>query len=397
MLLAHPEFAPREVPVPPVLVALVVFGLVILAARSGRRRARAAGPITDPAPAEPLLERLTPAGVILRILGLGLLTLGVVAGAIGSDDQLDNIAPVLLVGFGWPALLVLEVLVGGVFARLNPWDTLARLLAPLGAGEGELTHDVRPAVVAATAWIWYLTVPLEALDPVIVATAFGAYTLYTVAGCLAFGRVRWLTSAEVFTLLFGWISRARRGHLAGWDPPPGARAVIAVLAGGLLAGQLRDTHLYDPLRTVTFSWLWHTVALAVVAALVYLLLRAADRRPEASTATAAAVWVVVGLALALALARNRVLTSAQFLPALMSDPLGRGWDLFGTGGPVRFDASPLTETGRVLTQVGLVAVGALAAARVVAHRFAGEVGARTTPATAIAFLAWVAVLAFMAI
>ena len=82
---------------------------------------------------------------------------------------------------------------------------------------------------------------------------------------------------------------------------------------------------------------------------------------------AGAVPALAGVALALALARSRLLTSVQLLPILVSDPLGRGWDLFGTA-DWGVNPDPLGVAGRAAVQVGILLAGHVAGGAVVARR-----------------------------
>ncbi|MGH9169166.1 MAG: hypothetical protein ACRD02_15195, partial [Acidimicrobiia bacterium] len=163
--------------------------------------------------------QLSPPQIATRTLAVGIAGLAVVAGRVGSEDQLRNIAPALVVGAGWPLLVLGSVVFGPVWRWLDPWDGAGRVL-----GQREAAHQpsprspehVWPALAPALLWSWYLGAYADALSPRAVGGALGLYSIVTVAGCLAFGRVAWLSRAEVFGLLFGWAARLRRGRLVSW-------------------------------------------------------------------------------------------------------------------------------------------------------------------------------------
>jgi hypothetical protein len=307
---------------------------------------------------------------------VGLLLLAVAAGRLGSPLQLRNLAPALVIGVAWPLLVLGSALFGPVWRWVDPWDAMARPAGREGSGDpteaspGE-AGDVWPAVVPALTWVWYLNVWPGSLDPRAVGAVLAVYSILTVAGCLAVGRKRWLSRAEVFGIFFSWTARLRRGRLLDWTPPRGAEAVLGVLAGGLLFGALRRTSLWGALNVAPLAVLYATAGLvgscAVVAALLSGLGRS-SRPPRASGAVwAAAVPAVASLAVAMALARNRLFTSLQLLPALASDPFGLGWDLFGTA-DWAVNPDPLGHVGLPILQVLVLVAGHLAGAWILSRR-----------------------------
>lgn len=332
------------------------------------------GQLPDSAPMESWSGRLRIPQVATRIVAVGLLGVSVAAGRVGLDDQLRNVAPALVVGFAWPALLAGSMALGPVWRWLDPWDTLARPWdRPPDAGGA--SGDVWAAALVAAAWVWYLAAFEDALQPRSIGIALGAYSILTVGGALLLGRERWFSRTEVFGLLFAWAARLPRGRLPRWTPPAGAGAVLGILAGGLVFGLVRHSPLWVE---QSFAENAGTLASAGVlgSALGGLLLmegadRWANRAGVSGSVGAAAVPVVVGLALALALANDRLLTSAQVLPIVAGDPFGFGWDLFGTADWV-VRTNLLGGNGRTLLQAALVAAGGVAGATVLSLRVPGR-------------------------
>jgi hypothetical protein len=279
-------------------------------------------------------------------------------------------------------LVLASALLDDVWRWLNPWDTLARVLGGVAPDDPDPAPepDARWALPAAVAWVWYLHLYGQSLSPRAVGAALAAYTIVTVSGCLAVGRRRWFARAEVFTLLFGWVARIRRGGLLAWTPPRGADLVLGVLAGGALFTMVRISDLWRPLGQGTRPQLWAVVGLvaccAGAAGLLRLLERRARRLGSAGAVAAAAVPTVAALTVAVGLSRSRLPSAAQLLVVLAGDPFGRGWDLFGTAGlPVH--PNPLTTTGLVLTQVLVLCAGGVASA-VIARRRSEPGGGRST-------------------
>ncbi|MGH2572419.1 MAG: hypothetical protein ACRDGU_02875 [Actinomycetota bacterium] len=323
--------------------------------------------------------RLSPAQMATRALAVGIAGLAVVAGRVGSEDQLRNIAPALVVGAGWPLLILGSLALGPVWRWLDPWDGVGRALGLREVAPQTLapsSEHVWPALAPALLWRWYLGAYADALSPRAVGGAMGVYSIVTVAGCLAFGRVAWLSRAEVFGLLFGWAARLRRGRLVSWTPPAGAEAVLGALAGGLLFGVVRRSSLWGTLNVVPLSTLYATAGVVVACALgagtVVALERWARRLGAAGSVAAAVVPAVAAVIIGVAMARNRLLTSVQLLPVLASDPFGAGWDLFGTA-EWAIQPDPIGDGGRALVQALALVAGHGLGAVVLGRRVRREV------------------------
>jgi hypothetical protein len=361
-LLAHPLLDPGGLAIPPAAAAVVAMLVVATVARLWPESA--VKPSGELPASYSWLGTLSLGQVATRVLAVGLLLLAIAAGRAGSQDQLENIASALVVGAGWPLLLLGSAVLGPVWRWADPWDAIARPLAPSGSEAG----SVAGAVIPAAAWAWYLSAYREALDPPNVGLALAVYSIVTVGGCLALGRIWWLSRYEVFGMLFGWVGM--RGRLVRWRPPAGATLVIGVLAGGLAFGAVRMSTLWGGLNAARHALLWATVGVAVsaglYAAVLWLLDRWSNRLDVPGSVAAAVVPAVAGLAVALAMARNRLFTSVQLLPALALDPFGARGSPLARGYP--FVAEPLGDTGLLVAQVAVLLMAHLAGAIVLARR-----------------------------
>lgn len=328
--------------------------------------------------------------VATRTLAVLLLLLAIVAGRVGSADELENLAPALVVGAGWPLLVAGSLVLGPVWRWVDPWDGMARALARQDTSEPP--GHVWPAVLLALPWLWVLGVHPRPLDPRTVGAALAVYTTVTLAGALAVGRRRWLSSAEPVGILLSWFALARQGRLGGWVAPAGAEALLGVAAGGLLFSGFRRTEVwvrlsegYDPTAAATAGL---ALSCALGAALVMLAAYAGGLLGGGATVARGVVPAVAGIALAVALARNRFFTSVQLLPSLLGDPLGRGWDLLGAAGQ-GLDPAPLGAVGLLVVQLAVL-LGCHAWGGFVAGRGAGR-GARAAAAVLLAYLTAVSV------
>lgn len=366
--IAHPlvEAGPL---ISPLLAAVMGAALVLLVGRRTSLTAKTSAAPTSPP--ETLPDGLDPARVATLTFSAALLAVAIVAGWFGDENQLRNITPALVIGVGWPLLLASSLVGLRIWPWVNPFDALARPLGQMGAPDDDFVkegHTVLPAIPAAAGLVWYLHVFSATLEPRNVATALAIYTVLTVAGCLAVGRRRWMSRGEVFSLLFGWLSKGV--GLARWDPPAGTAVLVSVLVGGLLATPLRRRLLALPATDAVA--LRETLVLAALVAGVYLLTIIARRWDAARPALVTGlVPAIAGIAIADALQFSRIVTSAQLIVRQASDPLGRGWDLFGTAG---WSLQPwfLDDHIRALLQAVIVAGSFLLGAVTVGRRFAGQ-------------------------
>lgn len=399
MNLAHPLQQPGELPL--ALPAAAVIGILVIIgfAMPGRRLAERAGDGGEPQREghEPPLHswegQLSAWQKTGRVLAIALLAAAVAAGRIGSTSELDNLAPALVVGTVWPVMIVWSVVFGPVWRWLDPFDGLARIFARSRAepdadqrveaarSDSTASHHalygtapeagVLAAIPAALAWSWYLSANANALHPRAVGTMLALYTVITLSGCLALGRVSWMARAEVFNLFFGWVAHVRGSRLLGWRPPRGAALVLGVLAGGLVFGGLRQLGAWGPLAVSPYAALYATVGViglcALGAGVVWFLEAWGSARGSPGVVVAATVPAVASIAVALALVHNRLFTSAQLLPGLFGDPFGWGWDLFGVTG-AGLDPDPVGPIGRFLVQATVLLAGHAIGARLVARR-----------------------------
>jgi hypothetical protein len=395
VLRAHPLTDPYALPVSPLLLALVAGTVVLSMAMVLPRRGPSRSP--GPSPTDARRSELTAPVVAARVVGLVLLLLAIGAGRLGVDDELENLAPALVVGAGWPLLFLAAAVIGPVWRWFDPWDSLARVMRAGASGTDAASPTVWPAVAVVLPWLWYLGAYNGTLEPSSVGLALSLYTVLTLAGCLAIGRVRWLSSTEPLGILLGWVAMLPRRRLRGWRPPRGAEALLGVVAGGILFGAYRRTELWGPLNTVPYADLAALAGLAVScaagAALMVSMRRATLRGGDPDAVARAAVPAVAAIVVAVAMERNRLTTSVQLLPGLLGDPFGRGWDLLGPAGS-GLDPAPFDIAGLIGIQLVVVLVGVLAGV-LVAARTAPR-AARLPLAVSSALLADAAVLAVAA-
>lgn len=333
---------------------------------------------------------------LARLLALVLFVVVVVSAGIGADSSRTNLAPVVVYVVFWVGMLFVSGFVGDLWRVVSPFDTVAAVVErtlhgrrpTTGAPEpeaGPARNDVVdddeegeeegwgywPAAMGLLVFVWVELVYPDRARPRALFVLMTAYTVVMVVCAARWGR-EWLRRGEAFAALFGVIAhvaplyRAEDGRLRLRPPftglatlqwQPGLEAVVLVALGSTTYDGLTRTQFWLDLTgdltghsatlagTAGLLWAIGTVALAYVGAM-RMAARLVDERLSSEELRAAFVHSLVPIALAYAVAHyfSLLLLEGQATIALVSDPLGRGWDLFGTAGrAIDFTlVSPLT-------------------------------------------------------
>lgn len=364
MVLAHGLGGRSDLPVP-LWVALygggmaVVISFVVLVAFWSRPHFEQ--PRTGiPLPAA-VYRVLSGTAVRHALAGLGLVAfaLTVLVALAGSASPSQNPAPTWLYVWLWVGLVPASLLLGPVWRFLNP-------LRPLAAGVTRLTgrsggparpYPSRwghwPAVLGLGIFLWLELVYADASDPRTVAAFLVGYTVVHVAFAVRHGP-EWFEHAdafEVYSTLIGRMApfgRDGEGRL-GWRNPfvglastprrPGLVGVVCLVLGSTLFDGVTRTGWWSGLTDGTTGLVnaaWGTAGLlAAVGAVsvVYLAASGLARSTSAPTELPglfahSLVPIAVGYTVAHYFSFFVFQGQAGYL--LASDPLARGWDLFGT-------------------------------------------------------------------
>lgn len=322
-----------------------------------------------------------------------------------QDNPAANFAPVFVYVVFWVGLVFASVLFGDLFHAFNPWRALGRAAGwltgrALGARlPAPLPYPARlgrwPAVAGLAAFAWLELVSAEGATPRTVALAALAYTGLTCVAMALFGIETWIGRGEAFAFYFNLFSRlsplARRGAelglrrplsgLAGVEPLSGTAAFVAIMIGAVTFDGLEENPLWRDLRPrveSAFSSLGlggeragelaGSIGLLAAIIVIYGLYRlgvaGAERAGSRGEARLAAVFAPSLVPIALAYVGAHYLTlllyQGQAIVPLASDPLGRGWDLFGTASR-SIDYTLIGATTTWYAQVALVVAGHVAA------------------------------------
>ncbi len=292
------------------------------------------------------------------VLGLGGLVLVLVAGLAGDPDARSNAAPVMVWVIAWLVLPFLAVVAGNLWAVLNPWATLGRLMGWSGS-PGPGRFGVIPAAVALIALTWLELVYPHSGDPSTLGIAAAAYTICLLVVSWRLGAERAVTSADLFTVYHRVLSAIapfgrdpegrirRRGWLRALTVLPAWRGLtlfVVAMIGTVTYDGMSATPWWEDVTAalgVSRDAIWfETLALVGTVALVGLLYLGvcawAGRIAGGGMSTMevagsfAHTLVPIGLAYAFAHYFTLVAFEGQLIVASISDPFGLGWNLFGT-------------------------------------------------------------------
>jgi len=290
----------------------------------------------------------------LRAIGLAAwlwVVLQLLAG--GTSDA--EVGSLLLWVFGWIGLALVSALIGPAWAWLDPFTTLHDLIAAIfrpsglhlpGRAPWHTRTEAWPAVVFMGFFVW-----LELGAGIGGGRELGlvlvGYTVITLVGMAWYGKHRWRSHGEVFSVWFALLGRLasyglvgrrrdgqvqRRGFAQALTREPWTTsllAVVAVATGSVIWDGLSQTRpFYDIVGD--FHRVVDTLMLLGFLGLMVVLVVGVGRRVGYAAVGAGLVPVSVGYFVAHYL--TYLLIEGQRILVSLSDPLQQGWDLFGTVG-----------------------------------------------------------------
>lgn len=373
-----------------VLVLLVSFAVLALAWREPRWDGAAGGR------GLPALTRLVDARWLRATLAaVGVFTFTWVAAALWfGHDRVTN--PVF--GFTyvwlWVGLVPLSLLFGPLYRMINPLGRLAVLLHLIGlpadglrplSGNTWRRLGTFPAALGLLAFSWLELVQHDNNTLPVLQGWWLAWVVAVIGGTVLFGR-RWVAAADPFEAYAVLVSRASPWqrvdgvvhlvnplrHLGTARSPAGTWAVVAVLLGGTAFDGFTSTSWW--VLTTQSSGLprelWGTLGLLGMVALITLTLALGVRgigrlRPAGplNLLAASVIPIVIGYAVAHYL--SLLVLEGQRTLINLSDPLGLGWNAFGTAElaihPLWLNTPVVTSSLQLLAIVGGHVVGVLVA------------------------------------
>lgn len=185
-----------------------------------------------------------PSVPVAAIRGIAFLVLValIVAGLTGSRDPLSNPLPLTVWTLWWVGLTIVQVVLGNLWAVLNPWIAPYGLLQRLAGPPGDrppVAYPARlgywPAVAGLLGFAWFELIDPAPDDPARLAVAVAVYSAVTLVGMLLFGAPAWLGRAECFSVFFGFVARLAPLQPVAPDPTrPGKRRLWLSFPGAAL-------------------------------------------------------------------------------------------------------------------------------------------------------------------
>jgi hypothetical protein len=343
-----------------------------------------------------------PLEYVCQAIGAFLLFVVVWAGLAGEQSVSGNFAPTFVFVIFWVGLVFVSVLFGDVFHAFNPWRAIARFvaggakLANRGSLPAPLPYPERlgyyPAAAGLFAFAWQELVATNGNTPRNVAVAALIYSAVTFVAMALYGIEPWLRRGEAFSVYFNLFSRIspfeKRGDTVGLRKPlsglpplpthPGVVVLLGVMIGSVTFDGAAEggfwgsiaPHIQDVLEAIGLSpqsRVELSFGIGLIIAILFVIgfywlgvLGAQSVGGGFSTADLARRFIhsLVPIAFAYVAAHyfTLLLYQGQAMAFLASDPLGKGWDLFGTASST-IDYGVITATAAWYWQVAFVVTG----------------------------------------
>ena len=165
----------------------------------------------------------------VKLLSVFLLGLVIATGFAGDSSPALNFTPTFVWIIWWVGMAFIVALVGNIWALVNPWkiifgwaEGLYRLARPgqdLSLGrEYPRQFGIWPALVLFLLFTWIQDAYPKTDIPNQVASMTIIYSVITLGGMSVFGKNQWLRTGEIFTIVFGLLSRFSVTEIRVIDP-----------------------------------------------------------------------------------------------------------------------------------------------------------------------------------
>ena len=335
---------------------------------------------------------------------VALLGVTIWAGLAGTQLATANFAPTFVFVIFWVGLVPLSILFGDVFRAFNPWRAIARAAGFVTARvAGPLPKPFAyperlgrwPAAFVIFGFAWIELAWVNGQDPSALAITSLIYTVLTLVAMAVIGTEAWLRYGEGFSVYFNLFSRiaaidVRDGRLGfrrplaalcRLEPAPGTVALLVVALGTVafdgasegpqwskIAPDIQDFFGSLGFSPGTALELAFTVGMLIgiaVIAVIYLAgiagMRTVDQERPLVQLARSYIHTLVPIAAVYVLAHyfSFLVYNGQAIAFLASDPLGKGWDLFGTADN-SIDYGVIGATAIWYVQVGVLVAGHVA-------------------------------------
>jgi hypothetical protein len=279
---------------------------------------------------------------------------------IAGQDLLTNPAFGFVYVWMWVGLVPISLLLGQFWRATNPLRTIHRGLCALarvdpGQGLAALSAKVGvwPAAAGIFGFAWLELVQPDRTTLAVLRLWALAWLVILVLGAIVFGQ-RWIGAADPFEAYASTLAQMsiwRRvgdqmrlvNPLAGlnaWHAPPGATAVVAALLGSTAFDSFANTSWWigvvQSSRVPTVMWGTGGLLAMIIIVFVSFSLAAAWMGRYGGRPAAAYPRLMVGSLLPIVLGyvvahyATLLIVEGQRTAINVSDPLGRGWNVFGS-------------------------------------------------------------------
>jgi hypothetical protein len=279
---------------------------------------------------------------------------------IAGQDLLTNPAFGFVYVWMWVGLVPISLLLGQFWRATNPLRTIHRGLCALarvdpGQGLAALSAKVGvwPAAAGIFGFAWLELVQPDRTTLAVLRLWALAWLVILVLGAIVFGQ-RWIGAADPFEAYASTLAQMsiwRRvgdqmrlvNPLAGlnaWHAPPGATAVVAALLGSTAFDSFANTSWWigvvQSSRVPTVMWGTGGLLAMIIIVFVSFSLAAAWMGRYGGRPAAAYPRLMVGSLLPIVLGyvvahyATLLIVEGQRTAINFSDPLGRGWNVFGS-------------------------------------------------------------------
>jgi hypothetical protein len=338
--------------------------------------------------------------IFAGLVGVALLVITIWSGLAGVQSPQDNFAPTFIYVIFWVGLVPASIAFGDVFRAFNPWRAIARGVGFVATRlRGPMPTPFRypdrlgrwPAVAGLLGFAWIELAYSGGDDPSTLAIAALVYTAVTLVAMACFGTETWTSRGEAFSVYFNLFSRlspiaVRDGRLGirrplsgitGVIALPGTVALLVVMIGTVMfdgasegrpwvdvAPDIQDFFFdlgFGPAAALQLTLTTGMLLALGLVTLIYSIgvagVRTVDNRSIVSVARAFAHTLVpIAAVYVLAHYFSLLAYNGQAIAYLSSDPLGKGWDLFGTA-TSSIDYGVIGASAIWYVQVGVLVAG----------------------------------------
>lgn len=355
----------------------------------------------------PLSSRWTIESVKLLVVGFFLTALA--SGIWGDQNSAFNMLPTVVWVLFAVGIPFVSAFLGNVWSVVDPLKTLfeyvqallRRLRVNFVEQPWSATWGVWPAFALFFAFRWIENVSLDSATPFPLAMFVLMYMLVTFTGMALFGKETWLKNGDPFSVFFSFLSRFSITEVRGVDGktelylrPPAVgllqgevsvsqTAFVLLMLSSVAADGMLSTPLFQNLfRSLLDVGLpWSIVGTAGLASLFvvftavyagFSLLTKTISSDRATTLEMARRFIYsllpISIAYEIAHYLSILVVEGQRILYLVSDPFGKGWNLFGTA---NYEISYTVLNLKMLwnVQVALIVIGHVIAV-IIAHAIA---------------------------